>query len=73
MKLTTITITLDELDAAAYNRAIAVRHRSRIDNQCILPDSDSDLAGTIRGEICRDWLEARGEWKWANPNQSGEE
>jgi hypothetical protein len=63
-----VTLKLDELDATAWNRAVAVRQRDRIDGECILPDSDSDLAGTILGEICRDWLEARDEWQWAKPS-----
>lgn len=61
-----LTIWLDDLDAKAWNRAVAIRQRDRIDGECILPDSESDLAGTILGEICRDWLEQRGEWEWAN-------
>lgn len=60
-------IELDDLDAKAVHRAIAIRQQQRIDNECILPDSDSDLAGTVIGEICRDWLEARGEWEWSKP------
>ena len=62
-----VTIELDDLDAKAWNRAVAVRQRSRINGECILPDGESDLAGTILGEICRDWLERRGEWEWAKP------
>ena len=66
-----LTITLDELDAKAVNKAIAVRQRQRINGECILPDSESDLAGTILGEICRDWLEQRGEWKWNKKGSRG--
>lgn len=62
-----LVIDLDELDAKAIHRAIASRQRDRINGECILPDSESDLAGTILGEICRDWLERRGEWEWAKP------
>lgn len=62
-----LTIELDELDAIDWNKAVAVRQRHRINGECILPDSETDLARTILGEICRDWLEQRGEWTWAKP------
>jgi hypothetical protein len=54
------TLQLDELDDFALNRAIAVYQR--LYGREILPEYESSLAGVIIGEICRDWLESRGEW-----------
>lgn len=61
-----LELTLDKDDAKAINKAIAVAQSVRINNVCMLPDTESCLAGTAIGEICRQWLEARGQWEWDN-------
>lgn len=56
------TASLDDLDYRAVQKALATRQNQRLNGECILPDTESDLAGTLLGEICRDWLEHRGLW-----------
>ena len=54
----TITLIVDEDDAAAVHRAIADYQRaSRDEHGVILPEGESDLPGAILAEICRGWLE----------------
>jgi len=64
MSIRKICFDVDELDAAAINKAIAVHQRR--DHEAfgshILPEGESDTAGATLAEICRDWLERRGEW-----------
>lgn len=60
-----ITLELDDLDAKAFHKAIAVhQRRARIDGQHCLPEHDSCLAGAIVAEILRGWLDRIGEWEW---------
>ena len=60
-----VTIDLDTDDLRDYMRAIVVYQRQNRwhDDQggTLLPEGESDISGAIIGEICRDWLEARGE------------
>src|SRR5690349_8792806 len=52
--MTTIMLELDDLDAAAVNRAIARRQLWRA-----MPDSDGgNVAGRVVAEICRGWMDA---------------
>jgi len=55
----TLTLELDDLDAAAVNEAIAKRQRFRDESGCILPDTESNTAGVLIAEICRGWMEYR--------------
>jgi hypothetical protein len=57
-----MTINLDDDDARDINRAIAHYQATRRwtaaqGGGVLLPEGESDLAGAILGEICRDWLE----------------
>lgn len=52
-----LAMQVDELDAAAIHEAVAKRQAWRINNECILPEGNSDLRGACLAEICRDWLE----------------
>lgn len=58
-----ITIDLDDDDYRDFNAAIATyQRRNHVAGRgTILPEGESCAAGAIIGEICRDWLEARGE------------
>ena len=64
MTTRTITIEVDELDEKAIIKAVAVFQRlNRIgESGLIVPEGESDTRGAILGEICRGYLEARGEW-----------
>lgn len=72
------TCTVDELDALAIDRAIAMFQIDGLrDKQgaLVLPEGESDLRGTILGEICRDWLENNGYingFGFPGPNAKGE-
>ncbi len=54
----TLTIYLDEDDARAIHAAAVLRQSMRVDGECAIPESDSDIMGTILGEICRDWVKS---------------
>lgn len=62
-----MTMTLDELDYAAVQQAISVYQRGR----CIPPEGSSDLAGAWVAEICRSWLDQRGEWPHRSDERKG--
>ena len=57
-----MTLNLDTDDARDINAAIAHYQLTRrcSDGATFLPDGESDMAGAIIGEICRDWLESHG-------------
>jgi hypothetical protein len=56
------TFSLDADDERHVNQAIAYRQAHlRVEGECILPEGESDTAGAILAEICRDWLEAHGQ------------
>lgn len=63
-----MTISLDKDDERALHRAIATLQNMRgVDGkQLALPEGRSDTAGAVIGEICRQWLDARGEWPGIN-------
>lgn len=52
MKLTQLTMTVDELDLKAIQRAIERRKSFGV-----FPDGDSDSLGEYIAEICRGWEE----------------
>lgn len=55
--LYTITLQLDEDDFGAVQYAMAARQRI-----CPPCDGESNIAGATLADICRGWLEVRGEW-----------
>lgn len=59
---TIMVLNLDADDARDINAAIAHYQRTRRwpEGGTSLPEGESDMAGAIIGEICRDWLEAKG-------------
>jgi hypothetical protein len=58
----TLVLRVDADDARDINAAIAVyQRRNHYMGGCLLPDGEGDMAGRCLGEICRGWLEARGE------------
>ena len=62
-----MTIRLDKDDERAVHMAIAKIQSIRVgDARLALPDGTSDTAGAALGEICRQWLDARGEWPGIN-------
>lgn len=59
-KLRTLTLTLDELDYRAIERAIRRRINFPIRDKNgypILPDGESDQWGAAVAEVCRGWEE----------------
>jgi hypothetical protein len=56
-------LTLDEDDDRAIQQAIAHLQTQRDANGCYgIPVSGSCLAGAALAEVCRSYLDARGEW-----------
>jgi hypothetical protein len=65
-----IVLELDGEDETAVNKAIAYRQTFRDCQGCIMPDSGSNLAGSLIAEICRGWLEGHKKWNWSEDGSS---